>query len=96
MDIASIRHRGLRRFIEDDDASSLPVAFVDKIRKMLSFLQDVQDISELRSIPSWKAHTLTGDRKGTWALHVSPNWRLTFREDSNLMEIIDLNFEDYH
>lgn len=96
MEIASIRHRGLRRFVENNDASGLPAPYVDKIRKMLSFLQDAQDVSELKSIPAWKAHILTGARRGTWALHVSPNWRLTFRVDSDVVEIIDLNFEDYH
>ena len=96
MDIASIRHKGLRRFVDNDDASGLPAAHVEKIRKMLSFLQDVQDLSELRSIPAWKPHMLSGDRRGTWALHVSPNWRLTFRVDNDVVEIIDLNLEDYH
>ena len=42
-----------------------------------------------------KVHTLTGDRKGTWSLTVSRNWRITFR--LNLEgEIEDLDFEDYH
>ena len=38
----------------------------------------------------------TGDRRGTWSLTVSANWRITFRVDRNEMEIIDLDFEDYH
>jgi toxin HigB-1 len=43
----------------------------------------------------WKAHQLTGDRKGVWSLHVTRNWRLTFWiDDEN--EISDLNLEDYH
>jgi len=38
---------------------------------------------------------LTGDRRGTWSLVVSRNWRLTFLvSDAN--EIIDLDLEDYH
>ncbi len=32
--------------------------------------------------------------KGTWSLHVTRNWRLTFRVEDD--EIIDLNLEDYH
>jgi hypothetical protein len=31
MDIRVIRHKGLRRFVEDDDASGLPAEFVEKI-----------------------------------------------------------------
>ena len=36
---------------------------------------------ELRTVQSWKAHMLTGDRKGTWSLFVTKNWRMTFRID---------------
>ncbi len=47
-------------------------------------------------IPTWKAHLLTGDRKGVWSLFVTKNWRLTFRIEQNDIEIIDLDYEDYH
>jgi proteic killer suppression protein len=50
----------------------------------------------LQSLPSWKAHILTGDRKGTWSLSVTRNRRLTFRIDSVENEICDINLEDYH
>ena len=49
---------------------------------------------ELRAWPLWKVHTLTGDRKHTWSLHVTRNWRLTFRIEAD--EIVDVNLEDYH
>jgi toxin HigB-1 len=89
-------HRGLRRFIERDDASGLPTATVPKIRNIISFLQDMGQESELRTVPSWKAHQLTGERKGTWSLFVTRNWRITFRIDQDVIEIIDLDYEDYH
>jgi proteic killer suppression protein len=49
---------------------------------------------ELRTVTTWRAHLLTGDRKGTWSLFVTKNWRMTFRIDQS--EIIDLDYEDYH
>jgi len=96
MKIRNVRHRGLRRFIEDDNAAGLPAPFIDKIRKIVSFLQYMEREDELRNVPSWKAHQLTGDRKGTWSLFVSKNWRLTFLIEKDELEIIDLDFEDYH
>jgi proteic killer suppression protein len=51
---------------------------------------------ELRTVPSWKAHMLSGDRDGTWSLFITKNWRLTFRIDQTEIEIIDLDYEDYH
>ena len=44
----------------------------------------------------WKAHILTGDRKGTWSLSVTRNRRLTFRIDTVEHEVCDVNLEDYH
>ena len=57
---------------------------------------DMEREDELRTVPSWKAHMLTGDRKGTWSLFVTKNWRMTFRIDRKEIEIIDLDYEDYH
>jgi len=96
MRIRNVVHKGLRRFIEDDDASGVQPAVVSKLRRMISFLQDMEREEELRSVPSWKAHQLTGDRKGTWSLFVTKNWRLTFLIDQTDIEIVDLDYEDYH
>jgi proteic killer suppression protein len=96
MRIRNVLHKGLRRFIEDDDKSGIQAAVVEKLRRMISFLQDMEKEAELKTVPSWKAHQLTGDRKGTWSLFVTKNWRLTFRIDKTEIEIIDLDYEDYH
>lgn len=96
MRIRNVLHKGLRRFVEADDASGLQSVVVEKLRRIVSFLQDMEREDELRTVPSWKAHQLTGDRKGTWSLFVTKNWRLTFRIDKDEVEIIDLDYEDYH
>ncbi|SDL86319.1 proteic killer suppression protein [Paracoccus chinensis] len=96
MKIRNVIHKGLRRFIEEDDTAGLQPVVVKKLRHIVSFLQDMEQEDELRTVPSWKAHQLTGDRKGTWSLFVTRNWRLTFRIDQAEIEIIDLDYEDYH
>ena len=63
---------------------------------MLAFLDDMQDPEELRLLPAWKVHTLTGGRKGTWSLSVTRNRHLTFCIDIAGREIYDVNLEDYH
>ncbi|GGB49444.1 plasmid maintenance system killer protein [Tistrella bauzanensis] len=82
--------------IDKDDAGGLPPAVVPKLRNMISFLEAMSDVDELKSIPHWHAHLLTGDRKGCWALYVTRNWRLTFKVDHVQIEIIDLDYQDYH
>ena len=96
MKIRNVVHRGLRRFIQDNDASGLAPHAVEKVRNILTFLQEMENAQELRDVPSWKVHRLTGDRKGAWSLHVTRNWRITFRIDQTEEEILDLDYEDYH
>lgn len=96
MKIRSFAHKGLKKLYTEDNVRGVPPDTVDKLRKMLAFLDDMQDPGELRSLPAWKAHTLTGNRKGTWSLSVTRNRRLTFRIDTAEREICDVNLEDYH
>ena len=94
MRIRTFAHAGLERLYRADRRTGVPPSAVDKLRKMLAFLQDMATVDELRTLPVWKPHRLTGDRKGTWALHVTANWRLTFRVQDD--ELIEVNLEDYH
>jgi toxin HigB-1 len=56
--IRSFAHKGLRRFYSEDSVKGVPPDSADKLRKMLAFLDDMQDPEELRSLPAWRAHTL--------------------------------------
>ncbi len=94
--IRNFVHKGLKRLYTDDATKGVPPDTVDKLRKMLAFLDDMEDPEELRMLPSWKAHILTGDRKGTWSLSVTANRRLTFHIDTTECEIYDMRLEDYH
>lgn len=89
--IRNFVHKGLKRLYAEDVAKGVPPDTVDKLRKMLAFLDDMQEAEELRAL-----HTLTGDRKGTWSLSVTRNRCLTFRVDTAEREIVDLDLEDYH
>jgi proteic killer suppression protein len=96
MRIRGFEHKGLKRLYLEDDAKGVPADAADKLKKMLAYLDNMADPEELRALPLWKAHTLTGDRKGCWSLSVTRNRRLTFRVDVKELEIRGLNLEDYH
>ena len=95
MKIRGFAHKGLKQLYEDDNAKGVPPETADKLRKMFDFLDAMEEANELRSLPLWKAHTLTGDRKGIWSLSVTRNRRLTFWIDDE-RQICDVNLEDYH
>ena len=96
MKIRNVSHKGLKRFMERDDASGLPPASVEKVRNIVTFLLEMESAQELRVFAHWTPHQLAGRRKGTWSLTVTKNWRLTFSVDEGEGEIHDLNLEDYH
>jgi len=96
MKIRDFIHKGLKRLYEEDSAKGVPASSADKLRKILAFLDGMDDAEEFERLPTWKAHRLTGDRKGTWSLSVTGNLRLTFRVDAVEREIREMNLEDYH
>lgn len=96
MNIRNFIHKGLKRLYEDGITKGVPSETVDKLRKMLAYLDTIEDPDELRALTAWKVHTLTGDRKGTWSLSVTRNRRLTFCIDAAERELCDVNLEDYH
>ena len=92
--IRSFSDKPLKRFYEEGVTKGLPADTVTKLRAMFAVLDQMNDAGELRAWPQWRVHTLTGGRKGTWSLHVTGNWRLTFRIEDD--ELLDVNVEDYH
>ena len=96
MKIRNFIHKPLRRLYADGTTRGLPSDVIDKLRKILAFLDAMENVEALKSLPSLKAHVLTGDRRGTWRLTVTRNWRLTFTVDSKENEICNVNYEDYH
>jgi toxin HigB-1 len=96
MKFRSVRHRGIVNLLHDHRPVSVPAAYLDKIRKMLTFLKFIESVDELRAVPFWRVHQLTGDRKGIFSMTISRNWRMTFRLDDDQTTILDLDLEDYH
>lgn len=94
MKIESIDHKGLRRFFETGNSRGL-VGDTNRLRKMLAFIDAAEGLEELATPPNFGLHELTGDRRGTWSMTVTRNWRLTFRIDDS-GALIDLDLEDYH
>jgi proteic killer suppression protein len=94
MRIVSVRHRGLRRLLADDDPRGLRPDMARRVRNILAALIAARDMDGVNGPPGWRIHLLTGDRAGTWSISASGNWRITFRLDGD--EIRDLDLEDYH
>jgi toxin HigB-1 len=94
MEIVSFRHKGLERFWRNDDARGLPAKQVEKLRAMLTAIEEAENIAEMQRYSGWRLHRLKGDRRGVWAMVVTRNHRLTFGVSGAV--VLDVNLEDYH
>ena len=91
--IGSFKHKGLKRLFEEDDRSRLAPDMVEKIRLILSALEEAGSIDDLNQ-PSFRLDPLKGDLKGYWAVTVRANWRIIIRFEGDKASNVDL--VDYH
>lgn len=93
--IISFKHKGLERFFLHGDGSKLPPHHLKKIRQILSVLHAAHTIKDIK-VPGFDLHELKGDMKGTWSVKVNGNYRITFAFIESKVEVIDIDYVDYH
>jgi toxin HigB-1 len=71
--IRTIRHKGLRRLYEDDDARGVVSEHAEKLRDVLARLDAAAAIADM-DLPGFRLHPLKGELKGLWAVTVRANW----------------------
>ena len=86
-------HKELRRFYEQDDARGLNASHTERIRRILTALQEAQSPQNM-NLPGWRLHPLKGIREGQWSVRVSGNWRIVFRFEGG--EAVGIELVDYH
>ena len=91
--IKTWKHKGLKDFFETGSTKGIPAKHSKRIRRVLDAIDTAAEITEL-DIPGFDLHELKGDRKGTWAITVTGNWRITFKFNNG--DAYDVNYEDYH
>lgn len=93
MPITGFRHKGLERFFTTGTKAGIQAKHADRLRLILGRLNVATGSTDM-NLPGLDLHELRGDRKGTWAVSVSGNWRVTFVSVGKDVERVD--YEDYH
>ena len=91
--IKRFRHKGLERFFTTGNTRGIQTKHADRLRLILGRLNAAADPRDM-NLPGLSLHELHGTRKGTWAVTVSGNWRVTFVFSGKDAERVD--YEDYH
>ena len=91
--IRSFKHKGLAKFFATGSKSGIQAQQAERLRLILGRLSAAAKPEDM-GLPGLRLHPLKGTRKGTWAVWVSGNWRITFRFVGADAEVVD--YEDYH
>jgi toxin HigB-1 len=91
--IKRFRHRGLESLFLTGSTKDIDAQLAAKLRRMLVRLND-GPLPDAMALPGYRLHQLKGDRKGSWSVWVSGNYRLIF--DIEGEDATNVDFEDYH
>jgi proteic killer suppression protein len=91
--IKTFRHKGLKQLFETGTRRSVPPAMARRLMLQLDALNAATTVADM-NLPGYQLHELQGTRKGTWAITVRANWRITFTFSDS--DAADVDFEDYH
>jgi len=91
--IRSFKHKGLEQFFINGTKRGIQPDHTDKIARILDRLDASTSPIDM-NLPGYRLHELKGSEKGTWAVTVNGNWRITFQFFGQDAHIVD--YKDYH
>lgn len=78
---------------ETGTVASIQAEHETRLRRILALLETTSTVEDM-DLPGLNLHELKGNRKGTWSVKVSGNWRVTFQIDNG--DVNNVDYEDYH
>ena len=93
MAILRFRHKGLERFFLCGTTAGIQAKHARRLRLILGRLNVAREPRDM-GLPGLDLHPLKGGRKGTWAVSVSGNWRMTFAFSGP--DVVNVDYADYH
>lgn len=93
MAIKKFKHKGLKKFFESGSKAGIQAAHADRIELILDLLAGALEAQDM-SFPGSNFHSLKGDLKGFFSVHVNGNWTIIFRFEKG--DAHDVSLIDYH
>ena len=86
-------HKGLKKLFESGVVSGIQPQHATRLRRILALLETADSIDDM-DLPGLNLHELKGRKKGTYAVKISGNWRVTFKITDG--DVFEVGYEDYH
>ncbi len=83
----------MRKLFESGVVTGIQPQHSTRLRRILALLETADSIEDM-DLPGLNLHELKGNRKGTYAVKVIGNWRVTFQIADG--DVFDVGYEDYH
>lgn len=91
--IKTFKHKGLERFFLKGSTAKINASHIKRLRLVIGKLNTSVSINDM-DFPGSNLHPLKGEKKGSWVVSISGNWRVTFRFDNE--NAYDVDYLDYH
>ena len=92
MAIGSFKHKGLKEVFVTGKSAKVGARYARNILTILEFMDFAVSPQDFTGFKNF--HELKGSRRGTYSLHVTGNYCITFRWQNETAW--DIDFEDYH
>jgi len=92
MGIRDCRHKGLKELYTTGHTTKIGARYLKNSQRILDMLNRIKDVADCEGLKDF--HPLTGNRKGTYSMHVTGNYCITFKWDGE--DVYDVDFEDYN
>lgn len=91
--IKAFKHKGLKTLFETGTSRAIATNLHARLIRQLDLLNRARLPLDM-NLPGYRLHELKGNRKETYAVTISGNWRLTFTFID--ADASDVDLEDYH
>ena len=95
MSIKRFEHKGLEELFCSGKSRRIGPEYYKRLLGILDALEGATCVDDLRRFRGF--HAYSGNRKSTYGVDVSGNWRVTFRfENGDKGDVLGVDFEDPH
>jgi proteic killer suppression protein len=92
--VRKFRDRRTERFAAGDFIPAFS-GFQPQAERLLQYLLNASELSDLRLRPGWRLEALKGDRAGQYSVRINDQWRICFVWQPGEGPV-DIEIVDYH
>ena len=82
------------KIFQGEVSTKLPLEIQRTARRKLLYLEEAEDLQDIRSVPGNRLEKLKGNRAGQYSIRINDQWRICFKWISDKAKNVEI--VDYH